>query len=188
MKRISVSVTLLIMALCINALAQNKGTIKGIIRDEKTSETLIGTTVALKGSGMGTVTDGSGGFMLPYSGEYPVTLIISYLGYNTQEYVLDSNKEVIFFLQPSTAAMREVVVSARRRKEVAQEIAIPISVLGAPQIENSVSFNVNRVKELVPSVQLYSSNPRNTTLNIRGLGSTHLSPFLSLHFSGSAVC
>jgi hypothetical protein len=31
---------------------------------------------------------------------------------------------------------------------------------------------VNRVKELVPSVQLYSSNPRNTTLNIRGLGST----------------
>jgi iron complex outermembrane receptor protein len=31
---------------------------------------------------------------------------------------------------------------------------------------------VNRVKELVPTVQLYSSNPRNTTLNIRGLGST----------------
>ncbi|MCU0451748.1 MAG: TonB-dependent receptor, partial [Bernardetiaceae bacterium] len=35
-----------------------------------------------------------------------------------------------------------------------------------------MSFNVNRVKDLVPSVQLYSSNPRNTTLNIRGIGST----------------
>jgi iron complex outermembrane receptor protein len=31
---------------------------------------------------------------------------------------------------------------------------------------------VNRLKELVPSVQLYSSNARNTSLNIRGLGST----------------
>ena len=33
------------------------------------------------------------------------------------------------------------------------------------------AFNVNRVKEFVPSVQLYTSNPRNTGLNIRGLGS-----------------
>src|SRR5690606_3005126 len=31
--------------------------------------------------------------------------------------------------------------------------------------------NLNRLKELVPSVQLYSSNPRNTGINIRGLGS-----------------
>ena len=30
---------------------------------------------------------------------------------------------------------------------------------------------MNRIKELVPSVQLYSSNPRNTGINIRGLGS-----------------
>jgi iron complex outermembrane receptor protein len=30
---------------------------------------------------------------------------------------------------------------------------------------------VNRIKEIVPSVQLYSSNPRNTGINIRGLGS-----------------
>ena len=30
---------------------------------------------------------------------------------------------------------------------------------------------MNRVKEFVPSVQLYTSNPRNTGINIRGLGS-----------------
>src|SRR5690606_18656626 len=30
-----------------------------------------------------------------------------------------------------------------------------------------------RIKEVVPSVQLYASNARNTTLNIRGLGSTY---------------
>ena len=39
-------------------------------------------------------------------------------------------------------------------------------------MEETGAFNVNRLKELVPSVQLYSSNPRNTTLNIRGQGST----------------
>ncbi|MGO8055913.1 TonB-dependent receptor plug domain-containing protein, partial [Rhizobium leguminosarum] len=40
------------------------------------------------------------------------------------------------------------------------------------KVEETGAFNVNRLKELVPAVQLYSSNPRNTTLNIRGQGST----------------
>ena len=39
--------------------------------------------------------------------------------------------------------------------------------------EDAGAFNVNRLKELVPTVQLYASNARNTTLNIRGLGSTY---------------
>jgi len=38
--------------------------------------------------------------------------------------------------------------------------------------EESGAFNVNRLKEMVPTVQLYSSNPRNTGLSIRGLGTT----------------
>src|SRR5690606_32650546 len=42
---------------------------------------------------------------------------------------------------------------------------------GGAKIEDAGAFNVNLVKELVPSVQLYTSNPRNTGINIRGLGS-----------------
>lgn len=69
-------------------------------------------------------------------------------------------------------ALSEVVVSARRREESAQDLPLSIAVVSGATVSESGSFNVNRVKELVPSVQLYSSNPRNTTLNIRGLGST----------------
>jgi iron complex outermembrane receptor protein len=75
-------------------------------------------------------------------------------------------------LEKSTKNLSEVVVNSRRRNEDIQDVPLPVSVFGTAQIESSISFNVNRVKELVPSVQLYSSNPRNTTLNIRGLGST----------------
>jgi iron complex outermembrane recepter protein len=68
--------------------------------------------------------------------------------------------------------LSEVVVTSRRRIETAQRVPIPISVVGGAQIQEKGAFNVNRLKELVPTVQLYSSNPRNTTLNIRGLDST----------------
>jgi iron complex outermembrane receptor protein len=70
------------------------------------------------------------------------------------------------------AGADEVTVVARRREESAQDVPIPVSVVGGERIDDVGAFNVNRVKELVPTVQLYSSNPRNTTVNIRGLGST----------------
>jgi len=63
------------------------------------------------------------------------------------------------------------VTGARRREEAVQEVPIPVSVVDGELITESGAFNVNRVKELIPSVQLYSSNPRNTGVNIRGLGS-----------------
>jgi iron complex outermembrane receptor protein len=70
------------------------------------------------------------------------------------------------------ASIEEVTVTARRREEAAQDVPIPVSVVSGQLITDVGAFNVNRIKELVPTVQLYSSNPRNTSLNIRGLGTT----------------
>jgi iron complex outermembrane receptor protein len=72
----------------------------------------------------------------------------------------------------NAAPVEEVTVTARRREEAAQEVPIPVSVVSGELISDTGAFNVNRVKELVPAVQLYSSNPRNTAVNIRGLGTT----------------
>ena len=69
-------------------------------------------------------------------------------------------------------APEEITVTARRREETAQDVPIPVSVLSGELVNDTGSFNVNRVKELIPTVQLYSSNPRNTAVNVRGLGTT----------------
>ncbi len=63
-----------------------------------------------------------------------------------------------------------ILVTARRRSETAQEIPLAISVIGGEQIEATGAFNINRVQQLAPTLQFYSSNPRNTAVNIRGIG------------------
>jgi iron complex outermembrane receptor protein len=63
-----------------------------------------------------------------------------------------------------------VVVTARRVEEVAQEVPIPVSVVSGNLVTDAGAFNVNRLKELIPTVQFYSTNPRNSSINIRGLG------------------
>jgi iron complex outermembrane receptor protein len=64
----------------------------------------------------------------------------------------------------------EIVVTARRRSETSQEVPLAISVIGGDHIDNTGSFNVGRLQQLTPTLQFYSSNPRNTAVNIRGIG------------------
>ncbi len=144
----------------------------GQVIDGITREPLLGATVMVKGSTQGTTTSNEGSFSFPYQGDFPSILVISYLGYATEEVAIHSIQHVVVSLVPNAESLQTVTVTARRRNEEVQEIPISISVIAAKELDNSTSFNVNRVKELLPSVQLYSSNPRNTTLNIRGIGST----------------
>src|SRR3546814_11993609 len=64
----------------------------------------------------------------------------------------------------------EILVTARRREESAQEIPLAISVVGGAQIDNTDSFNVGRLQQLTPTLQFYSSTPHNTAVNIPGIG------------------
>jgi len=64
----------------------------------------------------------------------------------------------------------EIVVTARHRAETSQAVPLAISVIGGEHIDNTGSFNVGRLQQLTPSLQFYSSNPRNSSVNIRGIG------------------
>jgi iron complex outermembrane recepter protein len=63
-----------------------------------------------------------------------------------------------------------IIVTARRRQETAQEVPLAISVIRSDSIESTGNFNVVKLQQLAPTLQVYASNPRNTAVNIRGLG------------------
>lgn len=65
-----------------------------------------------------------------------------------------------------------IIVTARRTQEDLQQVPIPVSVLSGQLLSDSGASTVLQIDQLVPSVQIFSSNPRNTALNIRGLGTT----------------
>lgn len=64
-----------------------------------------------------------------------------------------------------------IIVSARRRDESAQDVPIALSVVGASQLEATGNYTLTQIQQIVPSLQVFSFNPRNTNINIRGLGS-----------------
>ncbi len=169
--------TLLVWAIILPILtwAQDKpvinATVSGKVVDSRNNDILIGATVVIKGTTNGASTDANGEFALITGQKLPFTVIVSYVGYQKKEVVISTNK-VQISLDELSNQLADVVVTSRRRQESVQDIPIPIAVIRGATAEDAGAFNPNRLKELIPSVQLYSSNGRNTTLNIRGLGSS----------------
>lgn len=150
---------------------QAQTTLRGTIYDES-GQIVYNARVTFQNTGKTIAVDSVGSFILETSEKLPYRLRFHAVGFQASELELTELSVLPLKITLKEETLSEVVVSARRRDETAQDLPIPIAVVSGAAISESGSFNVNRVKELVPSVQLYSSNPRNTTLNIRGLGST----------------
>ena len=88
--------------------AQSYVDVTGTVRDAVTDEELIGVTILVTSTEIGTVTDLSGAFTL----SVPVnsTLRISYVGYSSQEISVTGTVTLDIRLQPETQLMDELVV------------------------------------------------------------------------------
>jgi len=69
------------------------------------------------------------------------------------------------------ANLEVITVTARKRVENVQDVPIAISVLTSQDLDKTGTYSTEQLTRLQPSIQLISSNPRNTAVTIRGLGS-----------------
>ena len=179
------------------AFAQiDTGVIVGTVRDSS-GAAVPGATVRLVNGKTRTtvdaVSDEHGLFradgLLP--GPYRLETTLDGFEAAVQQVALEDGRPATVELTLMPARLTEgVVVTARRVEEAAQDVPIPLSVLNRNLVENAGAFNVNRLKELIPTVQFYSTNPRNSAINIRGLGAPFgltndgLEPGVGLYIDG----
>lgn len=86
---------------------QSTKRITGVVLDEN-SDPVIGANIVVKGTTNGTITDMDGTFTLNI--DKGNTLLISYIGYNTQEILIGSKKSFSIKLGQDTKALDEVVI------------------------------------------------------------------------------
>jgi iron complex outermembrane recepter protein len=158
------------------AAQDDAGTLNGIIRDSS-GGTIPGATIQIVNeanrASLDTVSDAQGAFTVASlaPGSYRVHGALAGFDPVMRRVAIEAGRPAALELMLSPSRLTEsVVVTARRVEQAAQEVPIPLSVLSGELAENAGAFNVNRVKELIPTVQFYSSNPRNSSVTIRGIG------------------
>lgn len=107
-------------------IVQQARSISGTVVDV-TGEPLIGVSVAIKGTTVGTLTDIDGKFTLNASdGD---VIVVSYIGYESQEVSVGNKTTFNITLKENNIALEEVVVTA----------------LGIKRAEKALSYNVQKV-------------------------------------------
>ena len=147
--------------------------VTGLVIGAEDNEPVIGASIVVKGvSGMGTVTDIDGKFVLENIPSSAKTLIVSYVGMTTQEVTLRPYVKVI--MQSDDEVLEEVVVQAfgTAKKEAFTGSA---SVVTAEKLaDTQVASITNALAGKTAGVQLTSANgaPGSTaTIRIRGFSS-----------------
>lgn len=110
-KKLKLTSMLLLSLLFLSSslVAQNKSMIKGLVVDDK-NQPLIGATVIIKNiKNSGVISDVNGRFTLNVP-EGKNTLVISYIGYKTQEVNIVDNRFITVKLSDNSLNMDEVVV------------------------------------------------------------------------------
>ena len=156
-------------ATTIQAVNQNQKKISGIVKDIH-GETIIGASVVVKGtSNNGTITDFDGNFNL----EVPdnAVVIISYIGYITQEVKVGSTTTLNILLQEDVQNLDEVVVVGYgTQKKV--NLTGAIGIADGDVMENRPIGNIAQgLQGVVPNLNISfdSGSPTaKTTFNVRG--------------------
>lgn len=65
----------------------------------------------------------------------------------------------------------EILVTARRREERAQDVPIALTAVAGDTLERTGATNITQIAQLTPTLVIRNNNARNTFANIRGLGS-----------------
>ncbi|MBD1262356.1 TonB-dependent receptor [Maribacter polysiphoniae] len=171
---VSTSVLFLFLLVAGNVKAQQGKTVSGLITEDGTQGPLPGVNIVEKGTTNGTQTDFDGNYAITLTTDNAV-LVLSYLGYSTQEISVGGRTELNATLQEDTQALEEVVVVGYGTQKKSDLTGAITSVGTEALNERNMTSPLEAIQGNVAGVQISSSTGRigdGFDIVIRGKNST----------------
>jgi len=168
------SIILALFLVCASLLAQDKINVRGTVKDKTTGETLIGVSVKVDGTTLGTITDLDGGYELmgiPANSR----LIFSYVGMKSETRAATISGIINVSLDSDAKGLEEVVVvgyGTSRKRDLTGSI---VSISGE-SLKSSPDYNpVKSLQGKVPGLSVTNSGSAggSPTVRIRGVATTN---------------
>jgi len=150
---------------------QNK--ISGVVTDDITGEPLVGVSVAIEGSGQGTITDMEGKFSIEVPDQNSV-FVFSYLGYISQRIIAGTQTNLTVKLLTDIKKLEEVIVigyGSQRKKDITSAIStVSTEDINSRPIVSAAEVLMSKA----PGVQVLSPSGKpgsDLSIRVRGVGS-----------------
>lgn len=144
--------------------------ISGTVTDQTTGETLVGVSILIKGSNVGAVTDVKGKFTI--TAPENAVLVVSYIGYATQEVPVGGKPILNIKLQSSSKGLNEVVVVGYGVQKKITVTGAVVAVKGDELVKSPATNLSNSIAGRMAGVTATNSSGEpgydGSTIRIRG--------------------
>jgi iron complex outermembrane receptor protein len=110
-----------------------QGTVSGTVTEASTGNPLPGANVIVKGTTNGTTTDFDGNFNINVDA-FPTTLVVSSVGFTTQEINVDSAQSISVALQDGVALDEIVLLGSRNTGRTVIDTPVPVDVIDVVEL------------------------------------------------------
>jgi outer membrane receptor protein involved in Fe transport len=151
-----------------SAMAQSI-TIAGNVKNGSTKENVAAVSVTIKNTATGVFTDDKGNFKFSTAQKPPFTLIISSVGFETQEITVSgADDKILVELNPVSTLGVEVVVAASRTPQRILESPVSIERMSNSAIRNAATPNYYEAIANLKGVDMITSSLTFRTVSTRG--------------------
>lgn len=186
MKHVLLKFTVLLWLVSIQAIAQTRN-VSGTVTDQTDGSPISGVNVVVKGTSLGTSTDASGRFSLQVPAS-ATTLVVSFIGYVSQEVEIPPSNTVTVALVPSASELQEIVIAVGSRgpQRTITDTPLPVDNLAVKELQttgqitfdkalqyrvpsfNTVNTPVNDATSLFDPYEIRNLGPSRTLILING--------------------
>lgn len=157
----------------------NAQTLRGKVIDSQSGNPLVGATVLLENTTIGTFTNEQGEFSIRPIDPCPCQLMATFLGYDTLKIEVESyQKAYTLRLFPAGMEMDEVTISARANSALQDKLSLTVESLNLKAIENATEASFYDALANLREVDLLTVSFGFKVVNTRGFNSS--SPIRSL--------
>jgi iron complex outermembrane recepter protein len=171
--------TLLLLLWSVATISFAQTTVTGTVTDEINKEPLPGTTIIVKGTIAGTISDGEGKFSLKVT-TLPVTLKISSVGYQSIEMDIKDAGPHKIALKEGVTLMSEASVTGNRIEEKLIRTPVTIEKIFGKQLQQLGAFDTYTTLQGLKGVDLLSQSLTFKSVNLRGFGANNNNRFVQL--------
>jgi TonB-linked SusC/RagA family outer membrane protein len=140
MKTIKVLLSMLLLSAGLTVSAQNIS-VRGVVKDASTGDTIPAASVIVKGTSNGTITDNDGNFTISVASNG--SLVVSSIGFRTQEVAVEGRRSINVELVPDIEFLDEVVVTAMGISREKKALGYAVQDLKSDELVHAASASLS---------------------------------------------
>ena len=150
--------------------------VTGRVFDSSSKNPISNVNIYFPNEKVGATTDLNGNFQIEYKFDFPTTMEVAHIGYQTLYQTIDKNSsiDIDLALKKTFIKMDELVVTATRTKKLHKNVPIATEVINKSEIKRSGATNIADLLAQRSGVSLQTSVEGGSVLNLLGLDSRYI--------------